>query len=378
MGVYLRIALLMLAVLWLTMVGCGTGPMDEGVGSVGALPDIAPVGESAAVSEEVVRAEGAVARMEGPDGDLLEEKPWLAGVLGEGPGSGGMGSASRPSFGSGSVWPTLTPVPPLDVGNLAPVVDSGSEERVDETPVVEEVEVVWFTCEVDFKKWLFEEPWRDARDLELGMKDFRELRPDCNEVVFAPEFSARSLCRDDDRVGGIRVGSWFSMGRSHNYNLALRETKRAPGSDMLIHFRRLPEQRNGGCWYYVQLTDTWYETAVDGSGRVVVVTVEPTQEPVVAEFRLCDDALRRRLNNEVAPLLWPDMQVIIGDVSTGLSECAFGWNPEVSEGPVAQVCPRVGSHRTANGDILMHWSGKPGDGASCWMYDSQSGEWEAR
>ena len=138
-----------------------------------------------------------------------------------------------------------------------------------------------FTCLIDYRKWLVDFPWENARDLHAGMTEFRELRPDCNAVIFAPEYSSQSFCRDRDRVGGYRVGSFFSRGQSYNYNLELLSTRRGGSGDMLIHFARLPESTMPGCWYYTASQSVWYGTVVGVGGQAVASTPVVVPDPVV-------------------------------------------------------------------------------------------------
>ena len=304
---------------------------------------------------------------------------WGVSPVGEGDG----GDIARPGSGAVAVtpWPTFTPVPTPEP-TPEPAGAAGRDDGVVTVPGDGDVAGPVapgrrFTCRVDFRRWLVATKWRTARDLDRGMADFRALRPDCNAVVFAPEFSAGPRCRDGDRVGGVRVGSFFSRGEAHNYDLELLGTRKSGAGDMLVHFARLPERTGPGCWYYQARAGRWLETVPGGSGSAAAVPA-PTAAPVAGGFRVCDDALRRRFASEpdlVNALL---MQSVIDQVATGLAECSAGWEPRVSEARLAARCPVRDSGWAADGSIVVHWSGSPGDGASCWVYDPSSGEWESR
>ena len=273
-------------------------------------------------------------------------------------------------------WPTFTPVPVVESD---PEPLSGGEGEGDSTKVASVVLMPGprFTCLIDYRKWLTETPWENARDLHVGMAEFRELRPDCNAVIFVPEYSAQPLCRDRDRVGGYRVGSFFSRGESYNYNLELLSTRRGGSGDMLIHFVRLPELTSPGCWYYSAAQEVWYETVAGAGGQAVATTPVVVARPVVG-FGFCDEALRRRFANDPGIADAFVFQGVVDQVTTGLTECALGWSPRPFEVRLVAHCPLEETGRKVDGSVVVHWSSQPGDGASCWIYDPSSSEWESR
>ena len=272
-------------------------------------------------------------------------------------------------------WPTFTPVATIEPIFAVKATPTGNDAEPATVPVFNQP-AKRFTCLADYRRWLVNYEWSSARDLHRGMRDFRELRPDCNNVVFAPEFSSSPYCRDEDRVGGARVGSFFSMGQAHNYNLQLLGTRRSGSGDMLIHFARLPKSNRPGCWYYEARLDRWFETEIGGNDSEQAM---PTAVPVQGGFKFCDDALRRRFYNDPGLVDAAMLQAVAGEVATGLVECSFGWNPKVSDVRVADYCPARESGWAADGSIVVHWSEKTWDGVSCWFYDPASGQgWESR
>ena len=235
-----------------------------------------------------------------------------------------------------------------------------------------------FTCLHDFETWLVETDWSTARDIHYGMDDFRAKRPDCDEIKFLPVFRVNSLCNDENRVGGVSVPSAFSTGESYNYNVRLVGTTKGAGGGMLIHFDRLPGSNYGGCWYYSSSSEDWYQTVVDSAGIAVSVTPVPSADLIDGSVLVCDAELRSRLEGAEGHLIAADLQSVVEAVSTGVDACSFGWRPEVSESPVIQHCPVFGSYRRTTGEVLVHWSVPPADGASCWLFDPAVGQWEVR
>ncbi|MYC32446.1 MAG: hypothetical protein F4X64_04640 [Chloroflexi bacterium] len=138
---------------------------------------------------------------------------------------------------------------------------------------------------IPFLNWLVETPWTTAEDLQTGLDGFYSSNSECDQTEFAPEFFANPICRDENRVGGMRVGeSSFSVGASYNYNLGLSRTGRSGSGSMLIHFLKLPDSPNGGCWYYHAKAGKWRGTEVETGPSGLVQTnlqmpVIPTPAP---------------------------------------------------------------------------------------------------
>ena len=335
------------------------------------LPDVEDVREVTGTDGEEPAVSGLAVRPTPVAGDsLVGSAPSL---------ERGGGDLDRRPFGADLVtpWPTFTPMPVVE-SDPEPLSSGGGEDlSTKAAALVVPGSGPKFTCLIDYRKWLTEIPWENARDLHVGMSQFREVRPDCNAVIFAPEYSAQPLCRDRDRVGGYRVGSFFSRGQSYNYNLELLSTRRGGSGDMIIHFVRLPGLTLPGCWYYSASQEVWYETVVGAGGRPVVPTPVAVPEPVVG-FGFCDDALRRRFANDPGVADALAFQGVVDQVTTGLTECALGWSPRPFEVRLVAHCPLEETGRKADGSVVVHWSAQPGDGASCWIYDPSSSEWESR
>lgn len=235
-------------------------------------------------------------------------------------------------------------------------------------------EVTRYTCTIDYRRWLLESEWVDARDLRDGLAEFRELRPDCVGEKFDPVFSNVAVCQHRNRVGGAVVSRSFT-GPATVSSRGLSITKQAwPG--MLIHFERLPTLDQGGCWYYFRENDAWFDAVVDDYGQEVDLNPDPT--PVPAEsFLECDVELRERLATMAGKADAAGVQAMIDRVATGYGVCNLGWGPVVSADPLYRVCPNVGTGRNAGGDIVIHWAAPPGDGSACWLYDVGDGSWES-
>ena len=365
-------SILPVLVMWCALVGAFAvlGCSGSGSGSF-ILPDVEDLREVTGESTGIDGVEPTISGLVKPTlggASLADSSPPL---------ERNGGDLDRRRFGAGfsTPWPTFTPVPVVESD---PELVSGDEEDSVSTTVASVVPAVPnFTCLIDYRKWLVDFPWENARDLHAGMTGFRELRPDCNAVIFAPEYSSQSFCRDRDRVGGYRVGSFFSRGQSYNYNLELLSTRRGGSGDMLIHFARLPESTMPGCWYYTASQSVWYETVAGVGGQAVAPTPVVTPDPVVG-FGFCDDALRRRFANDPGIADAFGFQVIVDQVTTGLTECAVGWSPRPFEVRMVAHCPLEETGRKDDGSVVVHWSSQPGDGASCWIYDQSSGEWESR
>ena len=155
--------------------------------------------------------------------------------------------------------PTDAPTPTVPVPNPEPVPAGASPSAHLET------------CLIPFLNWLVETPWTTAEDLQTGLDGFYSSNSECDQTEFAPEFYANPICRDENRVGGMRVGeSSFSVGESYNYNLGLSRTGRSGTGSMLIHFLNLPDSPNAGCWYYHAGSRQWRGTEVEAgpSGRI--------------------------------------------------------------------------------------------------------------
>ena len=155
--------------------------------------------------------------------------------------------------------PTDPPTPTVPVPNPEPVPAGASPSAHQET------------CLIPFLNWLVETPWTTAEDLQTGLDGFYSSNSECDQTEFAPEFYANPICSDENRVGGMRVGeSSFSVGASYNYNLGLSRTGRSGSGSMLIHFLKLPDSPNGGCWYYHGGSGRWRGTEVETgpSGRI--------------------------------------------------------------------------------------------------------------
>ena len=162
---------------------------------------------------------------------------------------------------SALIQPVTTdpPKPTVHVPNPEPVTADASPSAHQET------------CLIPFLNWLIETPWTTAEDLQTGLDGFYSSNSECDQTEFAPEFFANPICRDENRVGGMRVGeSSFSVGESYNYNLGLSRTGRSGSGSMLIHFLKLPDSPNGGCWYYHGGSGRWRGTEVETgpSGRI--------------------------------------------------------------------------------------------------------------
>ena len=224
------------------------------------LPDVEDVREVTGIEDGEPAISGLVVERT-PAGDSLAD----SGSSSE----WGGGDLDRRGFGGlVTPWPTFTPVPVVE-SDPEPLLGGEGEAGSTKVASVVPTSGLKFTCLIDYRKWLTETRWENARDLHVGMVEFRELRPDCNAVIFVPEYSAQPLCRDRDRVGGYRVGSFFSRGQSYNYNLELLSTRKGGSGDMLIHFARLPELTSAGCWYYSASQEVWYETVVGLVGRLL-------------------------------------------------------------------------------------------------------------
>ena len=155
--------------------------------------------------------------------------------------------------------PTDAPTPTVPVPNPEPV------------PAVTSPSAHQETCLVPFLNWLVETPWTTAEDLQTSLDGFYSSNSECDQTEFAPEFYANPICSDENRVGGMRVAeSSFSVGASYNYNLGLSRTGRSGSGSMLIHFLKLPDSPNAGCWYYHAMTGQWRGTEVETgpSGRI--------------------------------------------------------------------------------------------------------------
>lgn len=307
-----------------------------------------------------------------------------------------LGSFQRGAVGSGFVtatpWPTFTPVP---VVTMAPLVEPVVLEQSLQEPASTPVPVPFpgagtavepaptqprFACVVDYRRWLTEDgSFRggDAQSLKEGLAEFRQLRPDCGRGRFEPVFRAGALCDDENRVAGVTVVQPFSLGRDYNHNVRLGPTGRTGWGDLLIHFERFPDRVAGGCWYYDSSSGRWHEETATTS--VSVPTVEPTPDPAESiDYVACEAELQFRIG-ELDPLAdYNALNGLILEVSTGLSDCAVGWYPLVSETRVVPDCPEQLSGIRTDGSGLIHWSIPPSDGSSCWIYEPGSDYWELR
>ena len=163
-------------------------------------------------------------------------------------------TAPAASTGSGRSTPdsrhTPSPTPsaliqPVSTNAPTPTVPVPNPEPV---PTVTPPSAHQETCLIPFLNWLVETPWTTAEDLQTGLDGFYSSNSGCDQTEFAPEFFANPICRDENKVGGMRVGeSSFSVGESYNYNLGLSRTGRSGSGSMLIHFLKLPDSPNGGC-----------------------------------------------------------------------------------------------------------------------------------
>ena len=307
-----------------------------------------------------------------------------------------LGSFQRGSgvggFATATPWPTFTPAP---VVPMAPLVDPMVLEQSLQEPALTPAPALFpdaagamapaptqprFACVVDYRRWLTEDrSFRggDAQSLTEGLAEFRRLRPDCGRGRFDPVFRAGALCDDENRVDGVTVVQPFSLGRDYNHNVRLGPTGRTGWGDLLIHFERFPDRVAGGCWYYDSRSGRWHEETATTS--VSVPAVEPTPDPAgFIDYFVCEEELQFRIEELAPPAGYDALNGLILEVSTGLSDCAVGWYPLVSEMRVVPDCPEQASGITPDGAALVHWEIPPSDGSSCWIYEPTSGYWELR
>lgn len=290
-------------------------------------------------------------------------------------------------------WPTFTPVPtPWPSFPFVPV-DLAERPLPTFTPVPGEARVVGvlrptpsprrLDCTVHFRGWLLDRlRLRDARHLRSLLGDFRLERPDCVYGKFDPVFVDAALCRDDDRVAGVRVSGPLSRGDAYNRDLRLDRTRSDSSGNVLIHFQRLPLVNSPGCWYFHARSGLWYEQALshDDSGPSIVVAPfdRPTPTPFPADIRTCDGELRDLIARAGPALRAPLVGQLVLEVQTGLGHCAVSWAPALASHPVDPVCPQRPSGFTDRAGLVLHWSVPPGDGASCWFYDPATRAWSSR
>ena len=293
-------------------------------------------------------------------------------------------------FATATPWPTFTPAPVVPMAPLVdPVVLEQSLQEPALTPapfpgaagaVAPASTQPRFACVVDYRRWLTEDgSFRggDAQSLKEGLAEFRQLRPDCGRGRFEPVFRAGALCDDENRVAGVTVAPQFSLGRDYNHNVRLGPTGRTGRGDFLIHFERFPDRVAGGCWYYDSNSGRWHEETATTS--VSVPTVVPTPDPAeFIDYLACEAELQFRIEELAPPADYDALNGLILEASTGLSDCAVGWYPLVSETRVAPDCPEQTSGVTPDGAALVHWSIPPSDGSSCWIYELGSDYWELR
>lgn len=274
---------------------------------------------------------------------------------------------------SDPVSPTVAAtVAPLPTGTLIPALTATPE--VTEIPTPEPVhDVVRMTCTIDYRRWLVEEDWFDARDLHNRLPEFEELRPDCVGDKFAPEFSSLAVCQHKNRVGGHTVSSMFTIDPTVS-SRGLAETGKDL-SGILIHFLRLPNVDAPGCWYYDTYHDEWVVSVVDEQGRRLIPTPEATVAAATA-FAMCDEELRWRLLADMEPIAAGSMQVLADRVARGFGSCNLGWGPVVSPERLHPDCPVTPSGRDSMGNLVVHWNLPPDDGSACWMYDIRSDHWD--
>ena len=274
--------------------------------------------------------------------------------------------------------PTLviaTRVPEGDLeATLRPTLSLG---RSFPRPVVVDVGVL--PCEKQFRRMLIDYdgrvPFGPEVVSELSER-LGELRPDCLDGGWAPEFGLGVQCLGVS-VGGMRIGDGFIRWEgSIKKRAKVFSTRRDGGGDILVHFEKLPFLGEGGCWYYEVRSRSW--------GWVVVAPDGLYGGRDFPEFPLCEAYLKQ--------VLWESWQkggsgdLDARGVARGVArvrldipgECGTRlWSVFPKVGP-QEGCLLEGPTGDLQGTALVvnwHDDFPASDGAVCWVLSVDDGEW---
>ena len=135
-----------------------------------------------------------------------------------------------------------------------------------------------------------------VHEVRLASEKLKAERPDCGEGGWSPRFVGRSEC--DPSNGRFTVGSGRHLARlSHRFidgsdadrDTRLGGTRSSPSGDVLIHFAKLPEENQAGCWFYDAHHEVWYVEKFAMQEATAVVSG--------LGGRSCEDAFRALLKS---------------------------------------------------------------------------------
>ena len=273
------------------------------------------------------------------------------------------------------VIPTLTPMPtPTPTLRSAPVF-SGSgtpEPSSDALQVSMDDADESLGCTAQYRRMLVSYRGRIPFGAEVAQSlaaDLLELRSDCVEDGWAPEFTSSRACIRG-RVAGVSISPGLS-GRSNSIALpAAFVSGRDDQGNILLHFARVPHQDSPGCWYYSAGREAWAWMVLGGDSGVDR-----------RSFPLCDGRLREMISASAGPGFGP------ADVARTADEVRL-WFPDHCGSPLWNLFPSAypnedcgslsGTGIDPDGSLVVTWHADytPSDYAVCWVLAAGADAWD--
>ena len=195
-----------------------------------------------------------------------------------------------------------------------------------------------------------------------------EMRPDCVEQEWAPEFGLEPVCIQD-KVAGERLPGGLLRREGDLGHASALSTRKDGVGNVLLHFDRVPFEDTRGCWVFTKFDARW-AWAVSGVGSGVDAP----------RFPWCEQALREKLLGLGDGGKVGSLEVVRGieEVRSVLSgRCRReGW----------ELFPQDGGHVQCGGEVtgwvekdvlVVNWQMEypASGGAVCWVYVGETGEW---
>ena len=227
------------------------------------------------------------------------------------------------------------------------------------------------SCEDEFRRMLIRYEGREPFGPEVASDlsaELVELRPDCLDGGWAPEFGLEPVCVQvylaEKRVPGGLVTNSGSMKRPS----VLGTAKDAQGS-VLVHFKRMPLSDVHGCWLFTAYDGEW-AWFVSGVGSGLDAPMFPG----------CDEELRAVLGSTAGEGV--DAQGVARAIDSIRDGSDGGCHPDGwGLYPQAAGHGACGGRETGwdgKGALVLNWHPDylSAGGAVCWLYEAGSGEWK--
>ena len=261
--------------------------------------------------------------------------------------------------------PTRTPRPTLDVDQIIAVA---TVRAMPPTLVAANIQFHSESCVEHYQALLVDHPGDSLYPEDaLGIAEsLLKTRAECANDGFHPEIDLEIACKGY-LVGGVPLPPTLTVGSQIAGNLRAGGTARDSRGNMLVHFRRLPDQAAPGCWYYSANSRTWSWTAVNvGAGLY---------RP---DHSRCDAKLRGLLVSSASNLeRVAQIADLVELVRTEDELCGVqGWYPYPAVASVSECGESSSTGWRDEGVLVLNWqeNHRPYDQRACWLFDPDLGE----